>query len=379
MSAIPECSGLARPNVFEVDLEVVAECTRAVRSLIGPGVFFFATLKANAYGYGVLPAARTVLKSGAQAISLASVEDAVLLRQAGIQAPILLYAGVPLTATLVEMAERHDLIVTLHSSESLREVLSSAKCLKVAVKVDVGAERIGVTPEDAISLVTEVCRHPGLSLQVLNGHPNLPPHGTIGCLEWQYRNFARVCESLEDIGIEVPYRVLASSRVLRMVGSSMSMNAVDPGDTLFASMEADPKTGERKSAFRALRSRLIQVRTAVRDAWLEEAPFSVRPGMRIGVLPIGYADGVSHLHCGYVLVDGKRAPLLGKPALEYTRIDLSGIPSAQTGDEVVIIGSQADASISAHEVSVFQGASRVADLAMEIRPSVTRVYLQAAG
>lgn len=378
MTTSPDYRELARPNVFEIDLGVVAECTRAVRTLIGPEVFFFATLKANGYGYGLLPAARTVLAHGAQAISLASVEDAVLLRDAGIRVPILLYAGVPISAALVSVAERHDLIVTLHSADSLGAVLRFAKNLKVAVKVDVGAERIGLNGHEAASFVSEVLRHPCLSLQVLNAHPNLPTHGSVECLEWQYANFARVCEQLKLEHIQIPFRVLASSRVLRVAGTSMLMNAVDPGDTLFASMDSDVVTGERTTAFKSLKSRLVQVRTATRDTYLDEAPFDVQPGMRIGVIPIGYSDGVGHLHCGSVLVNGQRAPLLGKPALEYTRIDLSSFPAVQEGDEVVLIGSQGSASITPHEVMTFQQAGRVADLAMEVRPTIQRVYLEAA-
>ena len=83
----------ARPNTFEIDLGAVARCVERIRRRIGPEIHFIATLKANAYGYGLLPVARTVLASGADALSLVSLDDAIRLRQAGIEAPILVYAG----------------------------------------------------------------------------------------------------------------------------------------------------------------------------------------------------------------------------------------------------------------------------------------------
>ncbi|GAA4322678.1 alanine racemase [Pigmentiphaga soli] len=366
---------LARPNVFEIDLRVIAGFTRQVRALIGPETFFFATLKADAYGYGVLPVARTVLSAGAQALSLASLEDAVQLRLAGIEVPIMVYAGVLPSPAAVRAIERHGLIASIYSEESLRayEALASQP-IPVAVKVEIGPERIGVAAAQAVDFIADLVRRPAFSLQVLNAHPNVPAHAGVDCLHWQYRNFVAVCEGLERRGIRVPYRVLASSRVLRMTGTGMLLNAVDPGDALFAPLH--PVPGGGPTPLRALRSRLIQVRPASRREYLAEAPFPLRPGMRIGIIPMGYSDGMKRLHCGAVLVRGRRAPILGSPALEYTRIDLTGIAQAAAGDEVMIIGEQDGAAISAHEVMQAQGAARVADLAMEIRSTTQRHYVE---
>src|SRR5215203_4413409 len=83
----------ARPNRFEIDLGAVRNCVHKIRATIGPSVYFFATLKANAYGYGLLPSAKAVVSAGADALSLVSLDDAVALRDAGICVPIMVYAG----------------------------------------------------------------------------------------------------------------------------------------------------------------------------------------------------------------------------------------------------------------------------------------------
>ena len=368
-------ASFARPNVFTIDLDAVARCVRQIRAYIGPDIRFFATLKANAYGFGLLPVAKTVLAAGADALSLVSLDDAIALREAGIRAPILVYAGNVPDESIVRAVEHYDLMPTLHSEESLAAYAQHAsREIQVAVKVEVGPERIGVAAEQAAAFVRKVAQHPRLRVQVLNAHPSVTAQGRpADALDWQYRRFLRVCTELAKAGVNVPFRVVASSKVLRMAGQAMVLNAADPGDALFSPLERGPSAGQ---PFHSLTSRLIQVRDVSRADFLEEAPFKIAPGMRIGVLPIGYSDGMKRLHCGEVLVRGTRVKILAAPALEYTRVDLTAVPAAAVGDEVAIIGEQAGARITPEEVMAKQGAARASDLALEIRPSIVRVYLE---
>ncbi len=367
---------LVRPNRFEIDLSAVARCVRAVRQTIGPSIHFFATLKANAYGYGLLPAAKTVIAAGADAISLVSLDDAVRLREAGIRVPILVYAGNVPAEHIVRAAENHDLIATLHSEESLAVFARHArKEIKVAVKVEVGPERIGIPAEDAVRFVKAVTASGKLRMHVLNAHPNVPAKGRYEeALAWQFQRYLDACTAIEQAGITVPFKVVASSKVLRLAGQSMALNAVDPGAALFSALNPNDPSDEYQP-FHALKSHLIQVRNVSRTAFLDEAPFRIKAGMRIGIIPIGYSDGMHRLHCGEVLVRGTRVPILAAPALEYTRIDLTTLPTASVGDEVMIIGAQEGSRITPDEVVIKQGASRVPDLALEVRQSIPRIYL----
>ncbi len=361
-----------RPNVFRIDLGAVAACTREIRALIGPSCHFIATLKADGYGYGVLPVARTVLVHGADALSMSSVRDAVALREAGINVPILVYAGALHDARSVALHEKYTLTPSLHNEASFNAFAEHLKSrIRVAVKVDVGPERIGVPLSSAYNFVRRVHEHPQMELFAVHAHPNVRGgDGERECMQWQYDRFVQLRAELEAGGITGAWFSLASSKVLRMAGASMALNAVDPGASLFSSLSGRPA-----QAFAQLRTNLVAVRTVERSEHLDQAPFAMHPGMRIGVLPIGLADGVHHVHAGSVLVGGRRAPMVGKPALEYTRIDLSALPNAKVGDDVVIIGSQEEAEITPEEACVFQGASRVIDLALHIGPAVQREYL----
>ena len=377
MKATPKPGKFSRPNIFEIDLGAIARCTGQIRARIGPDVRFFATLKSNAYGYGLLPVARVVLAAGADAISLVSLDDAITLRRAGIASPILVYAGTVPGKAIVRAFEKYDLMPTLHSDESLAAFARYAtRELRVAVKIDVGPERIGVPVDEAAAFIKSVVQHPRLRLELINAHPSVPAKGRIEeSLEWQYRRFVGVCAELEQAGIQVPFRVVASSKVLRRTGKSMVLNAVDPGAALFSPMEPGSSPGECQP-FHGLKSRLIQVKGVHRAEFLDEAAFRITPGMRVGVLPIGYSDGMNRLNCGEVLVRGRRVAILGSPSLEYTRIDLTSVPAAAVGDEVVIIGEQDGLCISPEEVRTRQGVAQVTDIALEVRPTIGRVYIE---
>lgn len=363
-----------RPNVFTIDLRAVATCTREIRALLGPDLPFIATLKAGGYGYGVLPVARTVLRHGADALSMSSLRDAVALREAGIAAPILVYAGAMADARCVAVHEAHGLIPSLHDDASLQAFAQHLRgpC-RVAVKVDVGPERIGVPLSGALDFIRRVQAHRHMRLFAVHAHPNVAdPQTGLDCMRWQHDRFAALREALQREGIRVPWFAMASSKVLSIGGASMALSAADPGAALFSSLSGGPA-----QAFAGLRTRLLAVRTVERTEHLAQAPFAMRPGMRVGVLPIGYADGVHRLHAGCVLVGGQRAALLGRPALEYLRIDLGDLPQARVGEEVVLIGRQGAGFITPEEVCAFQGTARVIDLALQVGPAVEREYLEA--
>ena len=109
------------------------------------------------------------------------------------------------------------------------------------------------------------------------------------------------------------------------------------------------------------------------ERFAERAPFPVAAPMRLGVVPMGSADGLRWLHAGRVLVRGRVAPIVGSPSLEHTRIDLTGVPGARVGDEVVIIGRQGDLEISPAEVASRNGLG-LHHVATTVGPRVARVY-----
>jgi len=369
----------ARPNRFEIDLGAIAQFTQRIRSHVGDGVTIFAALKCNGYGFGLLQVARTILAAGGDALSMVDTANAVALRRAGVTAPILVYPGSLATPQAVSDAETFDFVPSLIDLESAKVYSRCAtRPLRVAVKVDIGQERLGFPAESAAKAIAAIAGLLKLQVHIVNAHPNVPSPPSLEYLDWQLGRFEAMCHELEALGLTVPIRMIASSKILSLTRKA-SLNAVDPGQMFFGPFraEGDVPWPTTRQPFRKLASRLIHIRTLDRHEFLAQAPFPVRQGLRIGVIPIGSADGMAQLNCGEVLVRGRRAKLLGNPSLEHTRLDLSDIPEARMGDEVVIIGEQDADSITPDAVVAHQRHARIADLAMAIRPSIPRRYLEA--
>jgi alanine racemase len=123
----------------------------------------------------------------------------------------------------------------------------------------------------------------------------------------------------------------------------------------------------------------VTVRRVAADARADRLPFPARAGMRFGVIPFGASDRLKQLTCGSVLVRGRRTPLLGSPAAEHARVDLTEVADAEVGDEVVIIGRQGTAEITLDEVCRAQGGVRPSDVTRNIPAGIPRHYIEGAG
>ena len=370
----PLASRPPRPTVLEIDLDAAAANVRAVRQLVGPGRKIFAVVKADGYGHGAAELGAVFAAHGADALAVADLGEGIRLRQRGITAPILVYPN-----SLPEAAPEaiaHGLIPTLVDLESARAYAeAAAEPCDVFVKVDVGLERLGVPAEQAVKTVAAMLELPRLRLAGLCAHPHAPDGGDPAYAEWQLGRFIAVVDELEARGIRVPIRLLAASPfVLRF--PQTYLNAVDPGRMLYGIMfPGETSPVPLRPTLRALTTRIIALKDLMpRERFAELAPFPVTAPMRLGVIPMGSADGLLWLHAGRVLVRGRAVPIVTGPNLEHTRIDLTQVPDAQVGDEVVIIGRQGDAEITAAEVAGRHGLG-LHHVATTVGPRVARVYL----
>jgi len=316
----------------------------------------------------------TFLAAGADALGVADLGEGIRLRRRGITAPILVYPSSLPEAAPDALA--HALIPTLVDLDGARAYAEAAAgpC-DMFVKIDVGLERLGVPAEQAVKTITAMLELPRLRLAGLCAHPHAPDDGDPAYAEWQLGRFTAVVDELEARGVRVPIRLLAASPfVLRF--PQTYLNAVDPGRMLYGiTFPGETPPVPLRSTLRALTTRVIALKELLpRERFAEQAPFPVTAPMRLGVIPMGTADGLAWLHAGRVLVRGHAAPIVGGPNLEHTRIDLTGVPDARVGDEVVIIGRQGEAEITMAEVAARHGLG-LHHVATTVGPRVTRVYL----
>jgi alanine racemase len=363
-----------RPSWLEVDLDAARANLRHVRALVGPDRTLYAVVKADGYGHGAEIVGRAFLEAGADALAVADGGEGVRLRDRGVTAPILVYpSGLP--ESMAELVAR-DLTPAVTTLEAARAVAAAAPPAGhgAFVKVDVGLERVGVPAEAAVKAVLAMLELPRFRLAGLCAHPHAYRGDAPGYVDWQLGRFTAVLDELAARGVPVPVRLLASTPLVLRYPETY-LNAVDPGRMLYGvTLDGDgPRATPLRPVLRALKSRLIEVKDLEpRERFAAEAPFPVPRPMRLGVVPLGAADGLLHLHAGRVLVRGRPAAVLASPNLEHTRIDLTGVPDAQVGDEVVVIGRQGDAEIPLGEVAARHRLSPH-QLAPLVGPRVERV------
>jgi alanine racemase len=362
-----------RPTTLEIDLGAAAANVRAVRRLVGSERKIFAVVKADGYGHGAAVMGAAFLENGADALGVADLGEGLRLRRRGITAPILVYPNSLPEAARTTIAHRlTPTLVDLDGARAYSEAATTA--CDVFVKVDVGLERLGVPAEQAVKVIAAMMELPRLRLAGLCAHPHDSEGRDPAYAEWQLGRFTTVVDELLARGIPVPVRLFAASPFLLKFPQTY-LNAVDPGRMLYGiTFPGEESPVPLAPTFRALTSRIITLKElAPRERFADKAPFPVTAPMRLGVIPMGSADGLNWLHAGRVLVRGRSVPIVSAPSLEHTRVDLTTVPEAAIGDEVVIIGRQGESEITMAEVAKRHGLG-LHHVATTVGPRVTRVY-----
>jgi alanine racemase len=360
-----------------VDLAALAHNVATVRELVGAQTRIFAAVKANAYGFGLERVAQTVVNAGVDALAMADPADVLRARRKGLEVPILLYPGALFDDELLNHAAHFELTLTITGRDSAQRISQLARRpIDVFLKVDVGMERLGEDPGEIVALAEVVRALPNVCLAGVYTHMHVGMGSDPAAyFRWQIGRFERVLADLRQRSIEVPLAMAVSSPALALMREPL-FDAVDPGHLIYGMAPPVPaQFSELRPVFRSLRSRIIQCKAIERSAFVQDAPFDVRPGMHIGIIPIGCADGLQLLTTGEVLLRGHRCPIVGKLSLEHVRIDITEVPGATVGDEVVIIGEQDREAITLEQVCMKTGLDEVGTT-VAIRRSIPRVYIE---
>lgn len=366
---------LLRPTVLEIDLDAIEHNIREVQRCVGPLVKMFAVLKCNAYGFGTKEVGQIVQESDAFGIAVADLTEAVYLRQNGVTKPILVYAN-NLPSVAGEFV-RFDLMPTIDDLGSAETYARAARGeLEVFVKIDVGLHRNGVPAEQAKTFFGSLARFRNLRVEGIYAHLDVPdPSGDEEYVRWQFGRFQTAVEQLEESGARVPIKMVASSPIVSQY-PEMYLNAVDPGKLLYGIYcPKRPKQSLRlKAALKGLKTRIIARKRIVGGPFDTRLDFAVKDGLTIGVIPLGWGDGLpARLDGEAVLVKGRRVRMLGGLHVEHARIDLSGVPEAEIGDEVVVIGRQGEDEITPDEAAEAWGIGGSA-LTRAVREHVGRLF-----
>ncbi len=363
----------------EIDLSAIAHNTRALSRHVGPAVQVMAVVKANAYGHGAVEVARTALRHGATRLAVARVLEGVQLRQAGIAAPILVLGYTPPHEALLAVEHNLSLAVidpAVAEAASARAV-ALGRTFKVHVKVDSGMGRFGLLPEEVLPFLAYLAAQPGLSVEGIFTHFATADSADKTAVRRQFARFSEVLGAAAAAGYAIPLRHCANSAAILDLPETY-LDAVRPGIALYGLRPSDEvaPTVELRPAL-TLKSHVGRVRLLPAGSGVSYGLTYVAPTpITAALVPVGYGDGYPRLlsNRGEVLINGRRAPIIGRVCMDQFVVDASGVGPVQVNDEIVLVGRQGDAILSAEEVA--RKAETINyEIVTALLPRVARVYV----
>jgi alanine racemase len=317
-----------------------------------------AVVKANAYGHGAVEVATAALHGGASWLAVARVEEAHQLRQAGISAPILILGHIP-RGRVLEMIQS-DITLTIWTLDQVNWASEAAMSetfeARLHLKVDTGMSRLGIQPVDVLPLVEAIESTPGVILEGIFTHLARADESDPATTDHQLNRFQEVIKDLENKGKRPPLVHCANSAAaLKRIGAHHDLVRLGIAMYGLAPSSDTPLPSVIRPALR-WKSILAQVKTLPPGRGISYGHiYKTTHEERIGTIPVGYADGFRRVEGNEVLVGGRVVPVVGRVTMDQIMVNLDSLPEAQAGDEVVILGSQDGARISAEEIATHWG------------------------
>jgi alanine racemase len=366
----------------EISRSRIAENLRKVRNAVGPGVEVMGVVKANAYGHGAVEVSRVLEAEGSLWLGVSNFEEGVLLRQAGIQARILVMADA-LPAEISLVAE-YNLTSVVHSLEDLQELERRAARWGVRapyhLKLDTGMGRLGACAA-AEEVVRGVARCEHLDLEGVMTHFASSADYSTPQTEQQIQAFDTALAALRGAGIHPAWVHLSSTNPIAYRRRPAFGNLVRAGHALYgyvaqARGEAPPRVLEVQPVL-AWKAAILSVKDLPEGALVGYGgSFRTPRPTRIAVLAAGYADGVPHRmsNRGKVIAAGRLVPVIGAVSMDVTTIDITDVPHLRPGDAVTLIGREGDVELNAQQMARWAGTISYTVLC-GINARVPRVYL----
>lgn len=337
----------------EVDLRAIRHNLREIRKVLQPGVRIMAVVKANGYGHGAVQVARVALEEGVSFLGVATLEEALALREAGLRCPVLVLGAVPTeAASLVIKYGIAVAVFSLSQAEILaREAWLQHKEVPIHVKVDTGMGRIGLRRDDELLTFCRKIREWPLVLEGIFTHFACADEIDKFKTAKQLEVFLRFIRKLEEEGITVPIKHAANSAAaLEFPPSHLDMVRV--GIALYGYHPRPGAMGIALEPALTWKARITQVKrvspgTPISYGWTYRSAGEEI----IATVPVGYADGYRRTlsNRGWVLVGGKRAPVVGRVCMDQFMIRLER--EVPPGTEVTLLGKQGDEAITADDLA----------------------------
>ena len=338
---------MARPTAAEISLPALRRNFRIIRSLLSPSTSVLAVVKADAYGHGAVPVARALAAEGARMLGVATVEEGVELRKAGIPGPIVVLGGAD--ESQAEEAHSSGLSPAVFEACQIpylaRVAAARSRPFPVHLKIDTGMGRLGFLGADARAAVERLAAEKALRAEGFMTHLSSADGLESADREYTKAQLAAFAEIVprarQVLGDGVLSHAQNSAGIILYREHAFDM--ARPGITLYGSLPADGVgAGLGLEPVMRLVSKIVSLKELPAGHPVSYGRHYSRPeSRRIAVVPIGYADGYrrSFSNAASMTVMGKAAPVAGRVCMDHTMIDVTGIPGVSVGTDVVVMGA----------------------------------------
>ncbi len=351
-----------RPAWVEVNLSNLDYNIKNIKAKAA-GRQIIGVIKADAYGHGSVQVARVLQENDVHVFAIATLQEAITLREAGIQEPIIMLGLTPdmYADTIVE----YDITPVTCSYENARAICDEAakagKVVEGLIAVDTGMGRIGYQPYDpaAVEDVKKISGLPNFKIKGMFSHFSTADAVDKTYTHGQEKKYADFYDAVTKAGVEIPFRTLSNSAAIMEVPTAY-YDAVRPGIILYGlypSDEVDRKELDIKPVM-SVKAAIVHLKEVGEDFSVGYGRkfISKRPS-KIATLALGYADGYPRPYSAYgkVIVNGVYAPLAGNICMDQCMVDVTDVPDVKVGDECILVGSDGKNTILADDIAKATG------------------------
>lgn len=367
-----------RPTVAEIDLDAMTHNVNLLKERAANKVDIMAVVKADAYAHGVIPVVKHLRSIGISYFAVGFLEEALQIRNAGVMDPILVLGYTPRAG--IELAFKNDITLTIFSLETLDYIDEVGerlqKKIKVHVKVDTGMGRVGIFPQDTTYFLQELDKAKWIEIEGIYTHFASADEADKSLTLKQYELFKDSIAELKK-RVKNPY-IHASNSAGLIDLPHLEQNIARVGMGLYGllpSNEVNITYNELKPVM-SLKTEVIYLKKIQPGQTVSYgATFTAKRETLVATLPIGYADGLPRRlsNKGFVLVEGKRAPIIGRVCMDQIMVDVTDIENVNVGSEVIIFGNQKGSFLSIDEHAELVGTINY-ELITLIGKRIPRVY-----
>lgn len=363
-----------------VDLDLIHKNVEIMKEKLAPETNIIAVIKTDGYGHGAVPVAK-VLDDLCYGYAIATAYEGHNLRRHNIKKPIYILGYVP--ETDIDIAISEDMIPPVFSMD-MAEVISkhavdADKIVKINIAVDTGMSRIGYIPsKEAIQEIVSISKLPNIEIESIFTHFAKADYKDKSSAQHQLEEFNGFIEELEEAGVSIPIHQCANSAAM-MEMPETSMELVRAGISMYGLYPSDEMDKENIKLHPAMSvySHVVHVKEIEKGRGISYGhTYVADKPMKIATIPMGYGDGYprSLSNTGYVLINGKRANIVGRVCMDQFMVDVTDI-DVKTGDLVTIAGKDGDEEILIDELAVVAGSFNY-EFICDVGKRVPRVYIK---